>query len=42
MEQTKELIWDGNLVGAISKVKWIEKALTELALKQVLGEDYGV
>jgi len=30
LERTKELIWEGDLLGALSNVRWIEKTLEKM------------
>ena len=30
LEHAKELIWEGDLLGALSSVRWVEKTLGEI------------
>ena len=30
LERTKELIWEGDLLGALSNVRWIEETLEKM------------
>jgi len=39
LERTKELIWEGDLLGALSNVRWIEKTLEMIGGKEERERD---